>query len=338
MKFNAFRFHFVRCLVASAFLGTLANFTACSGSSAVTRYVLSTDEATIEETLAILQRRLKDVRRTKAFIEDMGGTQRMVVETAFSAMDDEEFEALMIRPGVLEFRMVDHDNETLSQKVLEPSRTPEGFKAVSRTITYERDYLKPWELDDWRAHPEVAERFSVDVHNFDRSISQSPFLEKIEQSIRESNVTSNSDLMLQKAIDPKTGELLYEPYYIEVQPRMKGSNIKDARVEVYAAEPHVLLYFTKQGRQEFGELTTKLSPGGELAPPPLNGRPIGGALAVVVDGTLITAPRIHEPIFGGTAQIAGEFSTDGAMQMARILRAGEYPAPVKIESRQTLPR
>jgi hypothetical protein len=49
-------------------------------------------------------------------------------------------------------------------------------------------------------------------------------------------------------------------------------------------------------------------------------------LAVVLDGEVLTAPVIREPILGGTAMISGSLTVEQAVELAILLRAGELPA------------
>ena len=52
--------------------------------------------------------------------------------------------------------------------------------------------------------------------------------------------------------------------------------------------------------------------------------------AIVLDGVIISAPVIKEPICGGQGQISGNFSLKEANDLALLLRAGALPAPLKI--------
>jgi protein-export membrane protein SecD len=45
---------------------------------------------------------------------------------------------------------------------------------------------------------------------------------------------------------------------------------------------------------------------------------------------VISAPRINEPILGGSAVISGGFNIQGAQDLALLLRAGALPAPLKV--------
>ena len=56
----------------------------------------------------------------------------------------------------------------------------------------------------------------------------------------------------------------------------------------------------------------------------------GDKLYIVLDGKVISAPVIREPILGGSGQISGSFTFQSAQDLALLLRAGALPAPLTI--------
>ena len=48
-------------------------------------------------------------------------------------------------------------------------------------------------------------------------------------------------------------------------------------------------------------------------------------VAIVLDNRVISAPVINEPILGGVASIAGDFTVESANQLAISLRSGRLP-------------
>ncbi len=58
--------------------------------------------------------------------------------------------------------------------------------------------------------------------------------------------------------------------------------------------------------------------------------------AVVLDGKVVMAPTIREPIPGGSSEISGDFSVREANDLALLLRAGALPAPLKIIEERTV--
>jgi preprotein translocase subunit SecD len=79
--------------------------------------------------------------------------------------------------------------------------------------------------------------------------------------------------------------------------------------------------FNAEGAKRFGD-TTKEN--------------VGRLLAIVLDGKVISAPRINEAILGGSGQISGNFTIQQAKDLALLLRAGALPAPLSILEQRTV--
>src|SRR5207237_3890011 len=94
-----------------------------------------------------------------------------------------------------------------------------------------------------------------------------------------------------------------------------------------AADPNsmgnwqVSITFTATGGRIFGEVTEQN---------------VGRRLAIVLDGTVCSSPRINERIPGGHAVITGQFTAEDAQDLAIVLRAGALPAPVVILEERTV--
>ncbi|PJA00726.1 MAG: protein translocase subunit SecD, partial [Candidatus Levybacteria bacterium CG_4_10_14_0_2_um_filter_35_8] len=78
-------------------------------------------------------------------------------------------------------------------------------------------------------------------------------------------------------------------------------------------KPQVLLTFTSNGSQKFGEITKRVT---------------GKRLAIVLDNLVIEAPSVNEPILGGNAEISGGFTVETAKTLATELNAGALPVPL----------
>lgn len=62
----------------------------------------------------------------------------------------------------------------------------------------------------------------------------------------------------------------------------------------------------------------------------LTGDNIGKAIAIVLDGTVYSAPTVQGAIPGGRSEITGQFDVKEAQDLANILKAGRLPAPTHI--------
>ena len=104
---------------------------------------------------------------------------------------------------------------------------------------------------------------------------------------------------------------------------MTGEAVADARVRpsVDIEGPYVELVLSGAGARVFEEIT---------------GANVGRQLAIILDNTVYSAPRINERIGGGRAAITGSFDIKEARDLAIVLRAGALPAPVTIAEERTV--
>lgn len=140
-----------------------------------------------------------------------------------------------------------------------------------------------------------------------------------EPSIREQfadKVPEGSEILFEPIPDPKDGVAVFSrPYLVRKGAVLTGDVLQDARVNYNEfSEAYVGVTFDSKGAKEFGRITSAN---------------VGKFMAIVLDGTVYSAPRINEPILGGRAQITGNFTTDEANDLAIVLRAGALPAPMK---------
>jgi preprotein translocase subunit SecD len=82
----------------------------------------------------------------------------------------------------------------------------------------------------------------------------------------------------------------------------------------------VNLEFNAEGAELFETATTALS----AKEPPQN------QFAIVLDGIVISAPRVENPIPGGRAEITGNFTQESANQLANTLKYGALPLSFEV--------
>jgi preprotein translocase subunit SecD len=81
-------------------------------------------------------------------------------------------------------------------------------------------------------------------------------------------------------------------------------------MDQWSGRPVVTLHFTEEGRRRFAQATRDN---------------VGRPFAIILDDAVITAPNVHEPIIGGTAQISGNFTLESARRLAAWLSSGALP-------------
>jgi preprotein translocase subunit SecD len=110
-------------------------------------------------------------------------------------------------------------------------------------------------------------------------------------------------------------------YVVSRRVVVSGENLVDAEPTFQEGQPVVSFRFDTRGAMQFGEVTRAN---------------VGQFLAIVLDGKVISAPRIREPILGGSGVITGNFTTQQAQDLALLLRAGALPAPMTILEERTV--
>ena len=103
---------------------------------------------------------------------------------------------------------------------------------------------------------------------------------------------------------------------------LSGTDLKDAREQTTQSNQNeVGIEFTEEGAQKFADLTS------------MN---VGKTISILLDGEVLTAPRVNEPITGGKAVITGSRNLEEAHNLAVLLRSGALPVKVDIIETRTV--
>lgn len=104
---------------------------------------------------------------------------------------------------------------------------------------------------------------------------------------------------------------------------LTGKYIETARVEFdqTTSKPQIGIIFNSEGSKLFADITKNN---------------IGSALAILLDGQIISAPIIQAEIVGGQAQITGQFSIQEANELSRSLKYGALPVGIELVGTQTI--
>lgn len=102
---------------------------------------------------------------------------------------------------------------------------------------------------------------------------------------------------------------------------LTGEMLTDAQATFQDGLPVVSFAFDSLGAKKFAEATSTS---------------VGKRFAIILDNQVISAPVIREPILGGRGIISGNFSVEGAKDLALLLRAGALPAPLTVLEERTV--
>ncbi|MDR1361480.1 MAG: protein translocase subunit SecD [Rickettsiales bacterium] len=110
------------------------------------------------------------------------------------------------------------------------------------------------------------------------------------------------------------------PVYTRVE--VSGESLIDSQADFGPNNiPVVTQAFDAAGARKFARLTTEH---------------VNERFAIVLDGKVLSAPNIREPIINGHGQISGNFTLQSAKDLAVILRSGALPAPLSVIEERTV--
>jgi preprotein translocase subunit SecD len=121
--------------------------------------------------------------------------------------------------------------------------------------------------------------------------------------------------------------------------KVLGENVTNATAELSTNNNQwqVILTFDNAGTSEFGTLTTNLYDSYYSGAQTGNQNDVAlDQVAIVLDGNVVSAPEINQPIPGGNAQITGNFTQAQATQLQNILKYGHLPLKLTPQSVQSV--
>lgn len=110
---------------------------------------------------------------------------------------------------------------------------------------------------------------------------------------------------------------------VKRQVMVSGEDLTDAQ-QGYDHQTNaaiVNIRFNGSGGRKFGEVTSQN---------------VNRPFAIILDGKVLSAPNINEPILGGSAQISGNFTVESANQLAIALRSGKLPVALTVVEERTV--
>ncbi|GAB4484704.1 MAG: protein translocase subunit SecD [Thermodesulfovibrionales bacterium] len=127
----------------------------------------------------------------------------------------------------------------------------------------------------------------------------------------------DEEILFERRLNRETGVVRRSPILLKKEAVITGALLSDARVTLdnQFSAPYVSISFNAEGAKRFDEVTAAN---------------VKKRMAIVLDGTVYSAPVIQERIGGGNAQITGSFSMEDAKDLSIVLKAGALKAPLKM--------
>jgi protein-export membrane protein SecD len=127
-------------------------------------------------------------------------------------------------------------------------------------------------------------------------------------------------MVVPAAEETEAGEPVTE-WVLRRRVELSGENLTDAQPSFQDNQPVVSFRFDTEGARRFADITSEN---------------VGRLFAIVLDDEVISAPRIQEPITGGSGVISGDFTVQEANELALLLRSGALPAPLTVLEERTV--
>ena len=269
----------------------------------------------IDETLADCDERITSVIRKRV---DAMGTNEPVIQSL-----PKKHQLIVQLPGVdkdvrdkakarlqsaafLEFRLTHPRDQKLVSDLLAKDIAPEGYEKVAN------GYVR---ADNWA---QVVQQPGYET----RLAAWQTTDDRYRFMLEDRGVDADS----------KDARRVYSPHFVSRNVELTGNELEKASWEKddLSAFYRVAFRLSTEGGRKFAALTRNYKPNG-----PKNRNDRGRALAIVLDGMLISAPEIKTEI-GASGEITGRFTRDEAKQLADDLNAGALPAPLKILAETTV--
>ncbi len=166
--------------------------------------------------------------------------------------------------------------------------------------------------------------FRIERSPEERAALESQLKEIEEAQKEEKELTEEQKKLLEK--------VQKDPHFLEYKNSgLTGKYLEKAMLQFTRAgvqnggtlqsEPVVALRFNSEGAELFQEITREN---------------VGKTLAIYLDGSLISSPRVKSEIPGGDAVIEGNFSIEEAKELVGRLNSGALPIPIEIVSTTTI--
>ena len=257
------------------------------------------------------QVRIRDLTRLAEAEERLQPLVNPLVSNVFGGQPVDEFEMTVSDDGLVRFayteqglddrmaHIVQQSIEVIRRRVDELGTTEPN---IQRQGTDRILVEAPGENDPERLKDVVGQTAQMTFHMVDVSMSG-------EQAMQSRPPVGT--VVLMSVDDPPL------PYLLEEAPLLSGEDLVDAQVsfDQRSNEPVVTFRFNTSGARKFATITQQN---------------VGRPFAIVLDDEVISAPVIQQPILGGSGQISGNFTVEGANDLAVLLRAGALPAKLTV--------
>ena len=248
---------------------------------------------------------------------------------SFKIDDLEKFELLFfskkdnfVNPYIDNYRSFELDFKTLDNNYIEISFSKYGLLVINNAALKQSIEIVRRRIDDvGTKEPTILQRGEKRILVELPGLKDPDRIKKLLGKTAKLNfrlVSNNSEFGVEELLSENDEKLKISKRIV-----MSGENLIDAQpsIQNQQNEPTVSFTLDRLGSQKFGRATTDN---------------VGKRLAIVLDGKIISAPTINEPITSGKGVISGNFTFQEATDLALLLRSGALPTPLDIVEERTV--
>jgi preprotein translocase subunit SecD len=291
----------------------------------------------LQQTVSILRQRVDGLGVAESEVTTQGSGEGATIVVSVPGLSQDRLLELVQRTALLDFRPV---WEILSPAPVSAEASPSPSDAAASTSATP----EPSASASPSASPSASDAASPSASPSSSAAAGTTIVQANENSPEYQAELANLDCTNPEIYnggtpdDPtkwlgtceKTGAAKYnlQPAFI------KGTNVTSASavIQQNGVGWVVSLQFDSEGAAALADASKTLSALPECGTP---GATPCNAFAIVLDGTVVSAPRFNEPILGGQAQIEGNFTAQEANDLAAVLKYGALPVtlePVDVTS------
>ncbi len=248
-------------------------------------------------TVEVLRKRIDAIGTNEPIIAK-GDNYRVFIQIPGADANQARLAEESVRSAAfLTLRLVDKDNDSEVRKIMDDeNRTPEGFERSTIALSGEPCFVR-------------AENYAA--------VSQDP---AFDAKLGRFGVTSALyECVMQEVGTDAAGRMAYLPMFVSRSRNatVLGDTVSRANAERDPAtgENKVSLSFNDEGRKQLARAT--------------RGH-VGRQLAIILDGTVRSAPVLRSELTDGSCEISGGFTWKEANELSGVLNAGALKAPIKI--------
>jgi preprotein translocase subunit SecD len=280
-------------------------------------------ESSIDNIVADLQTTAADQK-----VEVTFGRNGLNMTAKFPEANDEKVEKLVKGTySILELKSKNRGEQVYGMKLSEVNRLKET--AVTQTLDRTRRRIDKYGVAEAAIYKQEQDQIALQLPGVKNSKEVIDFVQtagRLEFKLVDTNPNDFQAAIAGKAVEGtellyeervnESGKITKQPVLVYSKTLLTGDRLKDAKVGIDDRNrPDVNMSFDNEGASIFERITTDN---------------VGKPLAIVLDGTVHSAPNIQSAIAGGNAQITSPYFThEEAAKLAIVLRES-LPAPVKI--------